>query len=419
MQAKTGTKKFERNGIVVRIRKTPKDGKSYFVVDYRVKGKRKLVWRSTMADARAAARQATDAIDAGEAEVLELRLSDRYAYLRACDALAGIEKIDVACQHYADAAKLLQGKTSIEDACRFWLKRHSVTLPNIAIVDAVEELKTRDRANVDASRMHQLEVLLGRFAEDFLEPVAAVHSGNVDSWLATLTKVKGGAMSEKSKRNYRDVIGYFCRFCVSKGYLAKDTNWLETARKYSAAKRGTIEIYTPDEFSKILERADRRLVPFLVINGFAGIRHEEIARMDWKDISLDVGDSFISIYADTAKTKVGRNVPVKDNLKAWLNDFHQVKGPVCEFANINKQLAKAASTAGLSWRKNALRHSYISYRKAECADIARVADEAGNSKEVIRSNYLKIIKPTEAARWFAITPDAPDNITKLHGEKAA
>jgi hypothetical protein len=42
----------------------------------------------------------------------------------------------------------------------------------------------------------------------------------------------------------------------------------------------------------------------------------------------------------------------------------------------------------MKWKKNALRHSYISYRVAECADVARVVDESGNSPAVIKSNYL-------------------------------
>lgn len=34
----------------------------------------------------------------------------------------------------------------------------------------------------------------------------------------------------------------------------------------------------------------------------------------------------------------------------------------------------------------------------------RVADEAGNSPQVIRTNYLKRMSPAAAAEWFAISP---------------
>ena len=64
----------------------------------------------------------------------------------------------------------------------------------------------------------------------------------------------------------------------------------------------------------------------------------------------------------------------------------------------------AAEIKALTWKHNALRHTYISARVAECGDVPRVADEAGNSPQVIRTNYLKRIRPAAAAEWFAIAP---------------
>ncbi len=357
----------QRNGIIVRIRRTIKNGFERFIVDYRNQGQRKLVWRSTLADARATADDAIDKITEEQGAVLNLKAADAHAYTRSRAILDGSEgatkidlPIDEAVRIAADCIRLLGGRAVPMECCRDWLKRHAVELPKISVADAAEELKKRDVANVDEGRMHQLKVLLGRFVSDFHENVSDVQPAAVDKWLAQLTKIKGGAMSEKSKRNFRDVIGYLNRFCVARGYLAKGTDWLENARNYSAAKRGTIEIYSPEEFKKILKAASQQLVPFLAINGFAGIRHEEIARLDWKDVALEDGESFISIYADSAKTKVGRMVPVKDNLKKWLLKYQQDSGPVCEVANISKELLKVAENAGLKWKRNGLRHSYIS-----------------------------------------------------------
>ena len=70
----------------------------------------------------------------------------------------------------------------------------------------------------------------------------------------------------------------------------------------------------------------------------------------------------------------------------------------------------------MRWKKNALRHSYISYRVAECADVARVADESGNSPAVIKSNYLKRVKPEQAKEWFGVLPAGavePGKVTEM------
>ena len=64
---------LKRNGICVLIRPTQKNDTEYFVIDYRLKGQRKLVWRSSLAAARAAANEAIDKISEGEAEALELK----------------------------------------------------------------------------------------------------------------------------------------------------------------------------------------------------------------------------------------------------------------------------------------------------------------------------------------------------------
>jgi len=50
-----------------------------FVLDYRANGQRKLVWRSTLADARRAAKAATEKISEGQAEVLNLKSADAHA----------------------------------------------------------------------------------------------------------------------------------------------------------------------------------------------------------------------------------------------------------------------------------------------------------------------------------------------------
>ena len=42
------------------------------------------------------------------------------------------------------------------------------------------------------------------------------------------------------------------------------------------------------------------MVPFLAIGAFAGVRHAEIQRLDWKDVRFDAG--IIEIHAGNAKT---------------------------------------------------------------------------------------------------------------------
>jgi len=82
-------KPIPRNGINARIRRTIKNEFTRFVVDYRAKGERKLIWRSTLVAARMTANDAIDKITDGQAEVFSLKSADAHAYIRARAKLDG------------------------------------------------------------------------------------------------------------------------------------------------------------------------------------------------------------------------------------------------------------------------------------------------------------------------------------------
>ena len=410
--ASNEVKEIKRNGVSVRIRPTKKNGTDYFVLDYRVQGQRKLVWRSSMAEARDAANDAIDKITEGQAEVLNLKSADAHAVIRARAILAGSEgetKIDLAIDEVvrigADALRALRGRATPQEAIRFWLEKHNIELPRITVLDAVALLTKQAESDGKSDlRRKQLANVLDRFAEAFREDVQALTPRMVADHLTALP------LAERTRRNHRDVIGFFNRWLVLRGYLAKGTDWLEGVQNYSARKLGEISTYTAEEMRRVIAAADERILPLIVIGGFAGLRHAEIARLDWRDI--DLAEGFIEVKASNAKTDTRRIVPLHDNLKAYLKPLAKESGPVITLVNTTKQLLRTAAATGkpkdglaaLEWKHNALRHTYISARVAELGDIPRVADEAGNSPQVIRTNYLKRMRPAAAAEWFAIAP---------------
>jgi integrase len=401
-------------GVSVRIRPTIKDGITRFVLDYRVKGQRKLVWRSTMAKARAAAKAAIEKITEGHSEVLNLKSADAHAYTRARAALEGIEKeIDIVAMEYAEAYRLLKGKASVLEACRFWAKKNDIDLPHVTVADAVKKFKL-ECANAGKSkvRVKEINTVVDSFAIAFNDEIQNLEPKMISDYLTGLT------VAERTRRNYRNIIGYFNRWLVLRGYLAKGTDLLDGVQKYSARLHGEITTYTAEEMRRIIAAADERILPLIVLGGFAGLRHAEIQRLEWEDIDLTEG--FIEVKAHKAKTKTRRIVPIKDNLKAFLLPLEKKSGKVVTVKNTSKELgitaAKTADEANgveaLEWKHNALRHTYISARVAECADVSRVADEAGNSPQIIRTNYLKRMRPTAAAEWFAIMPIEVDSKAK-------
>ena len=162
----------------------------------------------------------------------------------------------------------------------------------------------------------------------------------------------------------------------------------------------------------------------MALGAFAGLRSAEIERLEWADV--DQARGHITISAAKAKTASRRIVPLLPNLAAWLAPYAKKTGPVwkgkhCEF--YEAQQATAAATASndkppVTWKTNALRHSFISYRVADIQNVAQVALEAGNSPQMIFSNYRELVAPADAATWFAIAPQQAANVVTLKAAAA-
>lgn len=177
-----------------------------------------------------------------------------------------------------------------------------------------------------------------------------------------------------------------------------------------------MEIFTPSEMTRLLALAPAKLVPFLVLGGFAGLRTAEMERLDWSKV--DVAGGYITVDASIAKTNSRRLVPIAPNLTAWLAGCRKERGPVVELANVVNALtrlvtamreaeaARGGNTAGFRWKHNALRHSFCSYRLAEVKNAAQVSLEAGNSPQMIFQHYRELVTEKEAGAWFAITPES-------------
>ena len=151
----------------------------------------------------------------------------------------------------------------------------------------------------------------------------------------------------------------------------------------------------------------------MAICAFAGLRSAEVLRLGWRSVYLSEG--FIEITSEMAKTAARRLAPCPPNLVEWLAPVRKPDGRVFEGSQpwFHEAQRDAAARAGLAWRHNALRHSFISYRLAEVQDTAKVALEAGNSPAMIFRHYREVVRPTAAEEWFGIRPSPPANIAVI------
>ena len=57
-----------------------------------------------------------------------------------------------------------------------------------------------------------------------------------------------------------------------------------------------------------------------------------------------------------------------------------------------------------SWENDIMRHSFCSYLLAKDQNIGLVAEQAGNSPEMIKKHYSRPLTQEEGEAWFEIRP---------------
>ena len=102
-----------------------------------------------------------------------------------------------------------------------------------------------------------------------------------------------------------------------------------------------------------------------------------------------------------------RHVPLCDRLIELLRPVRRKSGPVVDLKKPEDETARLQRVTGIRWRRNALRHSFCSYRVAITSDIPLVSIESGNSVQMIKRCYWDVKRFDEGLRWFGLTLPIP------------
>lgn len=235
---------------------------------------------------------------------------------------------------------------------------------------------------------------------------------------------------------WRSVRALF-NFAVAQGYM--DEPPTERAKKIKQEIPDEISVLSPAEVQEVMRRAlqmEPRLVPYLAIGIFAGLRPEnELGRLDWDKINLK--SQTITVTGKNAKNKKKRAVPISDNLAAWLETVPEGEraGGIYYYRRAlrrvlgQEQAAKAEKRAELEaqaaregrklsgptpdetpapevlrWGQDIMRHTFGSYRQAVIKNINQLCEEMGNTPHIARTHYLDPPDEETAAEFWAITP---------------
>jgi hypothetical protein len=107
------------------------------------------------------------------------------------------------------------------------------------------------------------------------------------------------------------------------------------------------------------------------------------------------------IYVEAERAIAGTGLPL--NLLEWLAPFRVKSGPIFDI-DPRKRIAKIVKAAKVKWKRNALRHSFGSYRMEQTKNEGQVALEMGNSPKVVKDHYFEIVDERAARDYWSIKP---------------
>jgi integrase len=382
----------------VKIYRCQNGQKIEYVVNWSIGGKRR---REKFADdAQAMARANEIADNLGKAQIER----------------ASISPTEIA--EYKAAREMLRG-SSLLRAVEFYLESNLGMFPKTVqevCQHLLGEIKLRCRQrHIDSTKGYHA-LLCEKFGDRVISTITR------DELIDYLTNLKcrghrrGQPMSGKTKNNLITALSAIWNH-------AKDN--MNALPKNTAHMAGKLPrfmendektIYSPTQMATMLDWMDwqverGKLPPWVLwaiaIKAFTGIRTSELVELKWSDVKFD--DARILCHKAVTKKSEGRIVPICPTLDTWLRLYPSARteGKVCQ-GNIfshTRKIAEGAFGPRAKWGKNALRHSFISYKMAEIGNAAVVSEMSGNSIAMVKKVYQTLAVPSDSHRYFNIKPN--------------
>jgi integrase len=319
---------------------------------------------------------------------------------RVRDLRSGVALTDVTQAEVVKALRLLPAGASLSEAVRVYaaaLRDGSITPWTFGqAVDAF--LETKRLAHARPHYLRSLQASLGQARKAFgAAELDAISEEDLLEWLKTLGR-GGRPLSAITTRNYRRDLCMLWRFAIARRH-ARANPALHLPQPKEEDK--LVEILNPEEARRLLEAADRRIVPYLALGLFAGLRpFEALAGGTW-----DHGH--VTVLGPHSKSRRNRHVTVSDNLRAWL----QFAGgwPRMSYWTARDLVNEAKRKAGLSYGQDVYRHSFASHHLALHRSAALTAHEMGHrSQQMLYAKYHRLVTRAQALDYFAIHPGAAE-----------
>jgi integrase len=222
----------------------------------------------------------------------------------------------------SEAIRLLEPMgATIAEVVDFFVEHHKSTTQTVQEACDLYQA-SREKRGISERHTNTLRQVLGRFTASLGGKSAALLTPeDIEGWLHSL------CVSPISVNSYRRLLNAVFQYAADRGVIKKNPVGMVELLK---EPKGKVGIITPDQMRALLQAAQQEpdVLATLTIGGFAGIRPEEIARMNWS--AIDLGSGLIDCAAEITKTAKHRYVKIEPVLSEWLRPL------MCVFSSSNE-----------------------------------------------------------------------------------
>jgi site-specific recombinase XerD len=317
------------------------------------------------------------------------------------------ERHDEACRAFEAL-----GIYSLTEAVKYFLANHRAPDYTIALNNAISRYIEDKESLLRERTINALKRSLKRFSDAVSNAdVRTITSEQITLFLKSIRVGDTNKISRKTWNNYRDELHAFFKWCIEKDLATKRPycfiNPVESVIRHKnkiVREEQALHPKTsiPEKvrllFTDLMGQGGE-LIPYFALCYFAGIRPEEVQRMNGREKELiNLDTCVITIPAAISKTRQQRQVEIAPNLTEWLRAF---SGPILP-TNHRKMIAATRKAHELA--HDEMRHSFISYHVALHRSVGDAALQAGNSETIVKRHYLNLHPREDGAKFFSIHP---------------
>jgi len=343
------------------------------------------------------------------------------------------------------AAKVSNGRATLDEIVSFWAERHPVDGNKIGLGDMVTQfLKKREELGNRPETIRELRWKLGAFRDALGEktPVAGIWEADVERF------IKGRKGQATTIRAWRKALNAFFRFCQKEGAISKKVNpaaAVEVPKVPPRKKPPTWAARDVESFMRIAEAQCPEMVAGFAVLWWAGLRPAELCGQYGlqddriKEAKKKLKQARINFGAERLRLGMGKGRGGNMRLLAATAEAQALKDARKELAGL---VAKHGGEAmpGLQWADICLddpEEKFISVR-AEYSKVQeprhveilpnletwlrkyrKVAGPLVSNPTAFRRARDKVIEDMKGARW---SPDVcrhsfASYFYKLHGDR--